>query len=391
VSGVRQVGDLVGGRFEVFDVHEGGMGVVYEAVDRRSDTELHAVAVKTLRDEFLGDRTVNARFAAECRLWLRMEPHPNLVRTFALEEIDGKPHVVVELVRGGDLRRWIGTPRLDLRMTLRFGVEFCLGMEAAIRDGMRCHRDVKPGNLLVTEDGHLKITDFGLAMVREEFAFASAGVPDGPIPIVETFPPQAIIWAEPDADGHVSPPQPPPGAAISPGKTEADPGPRPRVGDTTAPASAETRLALDRTQGFDAATTLGSDSGERDEGPPSLVSRLTRAGSMIGTVPYMAPEQFLDASAVDVRADVYAFGVVLFEMIAGEPPFRGKTLGRLRRQHLYDDPPPLAHSIPWRFAREAERVESIVRRCLAKDPSDRFATIPALRKALTAELRRVGG
>jgi serine/threonine protein kinase len=368
VSGVRQVGDLVGGRFEVFEVHEGGMGVVYEAVDRRPDTDFHAVALKTLRDEFLGDRTVSARFAAECRLWLRMEPHPNLVRTFALEEIDGKPHVVVELVRGGDLRRWIGTTRLDLATVLRFGVEFCLGMEAAVRDGMRCHRDVKPGNLLVTDDGHLKITDFGLAMVREEFAVASAEIPDGPIPIVETFPPQAIVWAEPDDDGRVSPPQVPPVEAFSPGKAD-----------------------LDRTRSFDATTALGSDSGDREDGPTSLVSRLTRVGSMLGTVPYMAPEQFLDASAVDVRADVYAFGVVLFEMIAGEPPFRGKTLGRLRRQHLYDDPPPLAPSIPRRFAREAERVESIVRRCLAKDPSDRFATIPALRKALTAELRRLGG
>jgi len=57
--------------------------------------------------------------------------------------------------------------RLDMRQALRFGYQFCVGMEHAMRQGLHCHRDIKPGNLMVTENGTLKITDFGLARVCE--------------------------------------------------------------------------------------------------------------------------------------------------------------------------------------------------------------------------------
>ena len=161
--GAYSVGDWIGGRFQVFDVHEGGMSLVYVVNDQMNGPGPQVVALKTLRSELLRSRIRISRFAAECRLWVQLGEHPNIVRAHSVEIIDGRPYVVLELIQGGDLNRWIGTPRLDLAQALRFGYQFCLGMEHALRQGLHCHRDIKPGNLLVTEDGTLKITDFGLA------------------------------------------------------------------------------------------------------------------------------------------------------------------------------------------------------------------------------------
>ena len=131
----------------------------------------------------LRSRIRMSRFAAECRLWVQLGEHPNIVRAHSVEIIDGRPYVVLELIQGGELSRWIGTPRLDLLRALQFGHQFCLGMEHALRQGLHCHRDIKPGNLLVTEDGTLKITDFGLARVSEEMVAVRTELPDGSIPL----------------------------------------------------------------------------------------------------------------------------------------------------------------------------------------------------------------
>ncbi len=138
-----------------------------------------------------------SRFAAECRIWAQLGEHPNIVRAHSVEIIDGRPYVVLELVQGGDLYRWIGTPRLDLPRRLRFGYQFCVGLEHALRQGLHCHRDIKPGNLLVTEEGTLKITDFGLARICEEMVAVRPELPDGSIPLAEPTTRQPIIWTDP--------------------------------------------------------------------------------------------------------------------------------------------------------------------------------------------------
>jgi serine/threonine protein kinase len=110
--------------------------------------------------------------------------------------------------------------------------------------------------------------------------------------------------------------------------------------------------------------------------------RLTRTGVRLGTGAYMAPEQSRDPRSVDVRADIYAFGVVLFEMITGALPFKGRSLDALSHQHSQHKPPSIAESIAVRPAKLAKSVDAIVQRCLMKNPTDRYNSVADLRHAL---------
>ena len=85
---------------------------------------------------------------------------------------------------------------------------------------------------------------------------------------------------------------------------------------------------------------------------------------------------------VDVRADVYAFGIVLFEMITGGLPFKGQSMDDLDYQHSQDKPPSIVPSVPARHAKLAKRVDVIVQRCLMKDPAERYRSVTELRHAL---------
>ena len=117
---------------------------------------------------------------------------------------------------------------------------------------------------------------------------------------------------------------------------------------------------------------------------------MTRTGVLLGTLPYMAPEQFRNAHTVDVRSDIYSFGVVLFELITSRLPFQAKTVATIERQHALQEASSVISAIPPRFARIAQDVHDLVHRCLAKDAADRFATIPDLRRSLSGIIRRLG-
>jgi serine/threonine protein kinase len=348
---LRPVGDWIAGRYEVFAVHPGGMGVVYVAIDRLDTDSPRALAIKTLRDEWLNDPEWKARFIAEGELWVALGSHPNIVHAYSVEEFDGKPHILLELITGGDLRKRIGTPGLDVATAIHLGVEFCLGMEHAIRQGLRCHRDVKPGNLMIDEDGRLKITDFGLAVIRDELQATNPRAADGSIPLADVTPTGLIEFDDP-AD---RPPSIP--SLVDPDSVFA----------TAEHISAEpSGLHLDENL------------------------RITQTGSLLGTLPYMAPEQFRDSKAVDIRADIYAFGVVLFQMITGELPFHGRTIARLDRAHSNYAPPSVVQSIPKKFARLSGAIDEIVQTCLKKDPAERYATMEDLRRALMSVTKRLG-
>jgi eukaryotic-like serine/threonine-protein kinase len=348
---LRPVGDWIAGRYEIFAVHPGGMGVVYVAIDRLGQPGRNVVAIKTLRDEWLLDPEWKARFAAEGELWVGLGSHPNIVHAYSVEEFDGKPHILLELVTGGDLRKRIGTPELDVSRAFHIGIQFCLGMEHAIRNGLRCHRDVKPGNLMIDEDGNLKITDFGLAVIRDELHAANPRSSDGTIPLADVTPTGLIEFDDP---------------------ADRPPAPVERVADPESFLETSVRSTADIFAFH-----------------PDENLRITQTGSLLGTLPYMAPEQFRDSKAVDVRADIYAFGVVLFQILTGELPFHGRTIARLDRAHSNYAPPSVIHSIPRKHAREAGAIDEIVQTCLEKDPAERYQSMEDLRRALTHVLRRV--
>jgi serine/threonine protein kinase len=380
--GLKRVGDWIADRFEIFDIHEGGMSLVYVVHDHLGKSGRTVVALKTLKDELLSHRIRRSRFATECRLWVQLGQHPNIVQAHAVEILEGKPYVVMELVQGGDLIRWIGTPRLDLPQTLRFGVQFCQGMEHAGRQGLSCHRDVKPGNLLITEQGVLKITDFGLARICEEMVAVRPELPDGTIPLADSpRTPQRIIFTDP-RDQQVRP------IGLA-GLATAwpDQSPASRVGGAVLVSAAGVRPSLNQIPPPEDAGPIAPTSGSRVTTPArhtptteekatseyiapagSSDRRLTRSGARLGTGAYMAPEQFRDPGSVDVRADIYAFGVVLFEMITGQLPFSGKSLDMLDRQHSRYDPPSIIPSLPRSYARRAGDLDQVVQRCLKKDP-----------------------
>jgi serine/threonine protein kinase len=357
------------------------------------------VALKTLKDELLGHKIRRSRFATECRLWVQLGQHPNIVQAYAVEIIEGKPYVVLELVQGGDLIRWIGSPRLDLVQALRFGVQFCQGMEHATRQGLSCHRDIKPGNLLITQDGVLKITDFGLARVCEEMVAFRPELPDGTIPLADApKSPQRIVFTDP-RDQEVRPigfnnPEATrsvrPSAQDSAGApaTAASARSTPKILSSPVPASKNALIGA----AVPTPTTMEKEKETSEYVSPGKTAdpRLTRSGARLGTGAYMSPEQFRDPGSVDCRADIYAFGVVLFEMITGKLPFQGKSLDMLNRQHSRYEPPSIVPSIPRSRARMASSVDQLVQRCLKKDPADRFGTMSDLRKAILAILSRMG-
>lgn len=153
-------GSALGERYEILAVlGSGGMGVVYKARDRQLD---EVVAVKVLRPELWGDREQVARLKDELRL-ARKITHPNVLRTFDLDEIGGIPCLSMEYVRGVTLRTLLDkSGRPPYSAGLHLARQLCRGLAAAHAVGV-IHRDIKPENLILEANGNAKLMDFGIA------------------------------------------------------------------------------------------------------------------------------------------------------------------------------------------------------------------------------------
>ncbi len=139
-------------------IGEGGMGVVYQAQDTRLNRQ---VAIKVLPDEFVRDRERLARFEREAKTLATLN-HPNIAEVFGLEESEGTPCLVMELVEGKTLGERLKKGRIPLDETLGVCSQIAAGLEAAHERGI-IHRDLKPSNVNITLEGNVKILDFGLA------------------------------------------------------------------------------------------------------------------------------------------------------------------------------------------------------------------------------------
>ncbi len=287
-SADRWVGARVGAYEVVRLVGVGGMGAVYEAA-RADDQYKKKVAVKFLH-RHVDSAPALARFRAERQILANLN-HSNIA---ALVDggvtTDGQPYFIMEYVDGRPITQWCDEQRLSVRQRLDLFVQVCAAVQSA-HQSLVVHRDLKPGNILVTGEGRVKLLDFGIAR-------------------------------------------------------------------------------------------LLTPEGDTDQLP------VTISGNRSFTPDYAAPEQLLGLP-VDTRADVYALGVVLFELLAGHRPFdlQEKSLAEVERIVCEADPPKVSASIDESRAgflaeRTAARarakiqgdLDAIVSMAIRKEPERRYGS-----------------
>jgi Tol biopolymer transport system component len=249
----------------------GGMGEVYRARDTRLD---RTVAIKVLPEQMAADPESRQRFEREARAVSALN-HPHICVLHDIGHQDGIDFLVMEYLEGETLAVRLAKGPLLLAQALDYAIQIAGALAAAHRRGIS-HRDLKPGNIVLTKAG-AKLLDFGLAKVQR---------------------------------------------AATPG-------------------------------------TLSQ--------LPTEVLGITREGTILGTFQYMAPEQ-LEGRETDARADIFAFGAVLYEMLTGRKTFNGASEASLIGAILHTEPPPISSLQPL----TPPALDRIVKKCLVKDPDGRW-------------------
>ena len=277
------VGQLLDGRYAVQSrLARGGMASVYLALDIRLD---RVVAVKVMHPALAADEQFVARFIREAKAAARLS-HPNVVSVYDQGTERGTPvavFLVMEYVEGRTLRDLLhDRGRLGPREALDLLEPVLAALGAAHQAGL-VHRDVKPENVLLADDGRIKVADFGLA--------------------------RAV----------------------------------------------------------------------------TAVSGPTR-GLLMGTAAYLSPEQ-VERGVADPRADVYAAGLLLFELLTGRPPYDGESALQVAYRHVHEDVPPPSRVVPGL----GPELDELVARATARDPDARPDDANALLAACVAARRSLGG
>lgn len=330
------------GRFILLErLGAGAMGEIYAAYDEQLDRR---VALKLVRhgSELSRSDDLLLREAQA----LAQVSHPNVVQIYEADRHEGRLFIAMELIRGQTLTCWLAEtarlPRLQRqREILRSFIAAGRGLEAAHAAGV-AHRDFKPDNVLVGDDGRVRVVDFGLARAVVDTRGAGAEPAEAPA-VVSDFAHGQTVRMEAEASAARAPSEPH------------------RLGRIGEPASSASRPA---------------------SRPPKLTAaRLTETGLVMGTPRFMAPEQIRGAIA-DHRSDQFSFCVALYHALHGAWPFAGE-----RMQDLL-------HSMESRVlgsehsAGVAVRVRNALRRGLSVNPSQRFTSMGELLAALESSLRR---
>ena len=268
---------VLGGRFHLDRlVGRGGMAEVYSAYDANLDRQ---VAIKVLLPRFNDDEAFQERFTEEGRRAAGLN-HPNIVTVLdtGLDRETDLRFIVMEMVHGRSLQETIRAGGLTEQRALEVCADVCSALQYAHDRGL-VHRDIKPGNILMADDGTVKVTDFGIA--------------------------RAI-----DSDSNV-----------------------------------------------------------------------TQTAAVLGTAAYLSPEQ-AQGRPVDARSDVYALGVVLYELLTGQQPFQGDTAVTVAYQHVQELARPPRDLNPGL----STPAEAICVRAMAKNPANRYQSAAELREDLLRAL-----
>ena len=158
--------EILGGRYQIQDpIGRGGIATIYRGLDTHMDL---VVAVKVLRDVYSTDPKFVTHFQTEARAASALQ-HPNIVKVFDYGQSDGKNFIVMELVEGTDLRRYLRSRGvLDVDRAVIIAHDISLGLGAVHRRGT-VHRGVKPQNILVGHNGSIKLTDFSIGLVDIQY------------------------------------------------------------------------------------------------------------------------------------------------------------------------------------------------------------------------------
>jgi serine/threonine protein kinase/dipeptidyl aminopeptidase/acylaminoacyl peptidase len=251
---------------------EGGMGVVYKGRDMKLD---RIVALKFLPPHLTKNESDLKRFVQEAKAAAALN-HPNVCTIHEIHDEKDQPFIVMEYVEGETARQKTKSNRQNLKHVIAYAVGIAEALNAAHAKGV-IHRDIKSDNIMITDDGRVKVMDFGLAKLR----------------------------------GSV---------------------------------------------------------------------QLTKSSSTLGTVAYMSPEH-LQGRDVDARADIFSFGVVLYEMLTGHLPFKGEYDSAMMYAIVNEEPEPLTKHRP----DLSPEFLHILNRSLEKDPEERYQTV----KDMLIDLRRI--
>lgn len=167
-----KIGDTIVGEFKIHNIFGGegksGMGVVYLVTNRNYPNPF---VLKTFQKAELNSLK---RFRAEAEAWVSIGIHPNIVKALFVDEVNEQLFIAAEYIAPDENKRntitdFLKQSGVSTQNIIKWTAQFCYGMEYAISKGLKSHRDIKPDNLMVDEEGNLKITDFGLSKFDKEF------------------------------------------------------------------------------------------------------------------------------------------------------------------------------------------------------------------------------